>query len=75
MTTGYSRQLANKVNCADKKLLGVKLGLLCLDKDVPVKQIAESFGVSRMTVYFWFYGGKVTTRHFEKMKKLITELS
>jgi transcriptional regulator with XRE-family HTH domain len=32
------------------------LGRFCIHKDIPVKDIADYFGVSRMTIYKWFSG-------------------
>jgi hypothetical protein len=44
------------VKKADKKKLGVALGRKCIENDVPVIDIANQLGVSRMTVYNWFTG-------------------
>lgn len=35
---------------------GVALGRFCITKEIPVSDVAEYFGVSRMTIYKWFVG-------------------
>lgn len=67
--------MADEIKSADSSLLGVKLGRVCLNKDIPVKDVAEFFGVSRMTVYSWFRGKTlVSGKHSDKMKKLLEKL-
>jgi hypothetical protein len=56
MATGYSSKFIHAVSTADKVKLGVKFGLICIQKDIPVTDIADYFKVSRMTVYNWFKG-------------------
>lgn len=53
---GYAYQLVKRVRSADPMHIGVKLGNLCIDKDIPVSVVAEELGVSRLTVYSWFTG-------------------
>ena len=67
--------MAEEIKSADSSLLGVRLGRVCLNKDIPVKDVAEFFGVSRMTVYSWFRGKTlVSGKHSDKMKKLLEKL-
>lgn len=76
MPTGYSRRLVDEVSQADSDKLGVCLALVCLDKDVPVKEIAEHLGVSRVTVYAWFRGKtNVPERFSAEVQTLINKLS
>ena len=56
MPKGYSIALAEEIKAADQNLIGVRLGTVCLTKDIPVSDVAEFFNVSRMTVYSWFKG-------------------
>lgn len=56
MPHGYSQYTVSTNKSADKRLLGVALGRLCIAKGVPVSAVAERFGVSRQTVYNWFAG-------------------
>lgn len=75
MAVGYSLLTAKRIREADTRLLGVRLGQLCLERDIPVKDIAEFVGVSRMTVYSWFQGStSVTPKLTEKVEKLIAKL-
>jgi hypothetical protein len=53
---GYSYALVKAINAADPKLLGVRLGRVCVANDVPVSTIATRCGVSRQAVYWWFTG-------------------
>ena len=53
---GYSYRLVKAVQAADPNLVGVKLGLHCIANDIPVWEIADKLGVSRMAVYSWFTG-------------------
>ena len=56
MTYGYSLRLIDRNKAADPDHLGVRLGRQCINKGVPVSDVAERFGVSRQTVYNWFSG-------------------
>jgi predicted transcriptional regulator len=76
MPTGYSMFTAEAIRNANQELLGVKLGRICVRDDIPVKDVAEFFGVSRMTVYSWFKGDAIVSgKHVERMKKLIEKLA
>ena len=75
MPKGYSLLMADEIKSADSQLLGVQLGRVCLNKDIPVSDVASFFGVSRMTVYSWFRGKTIVSgKHAEKMKKLVDKL-
>ena len=75
MPKGYSILLADQIKKADPTLLGVKLARVCLDKDIPVSDVADFFSVSRMTIYSWFRGDvAVSSKHTEKMEKLLSRL-
>ncbi len=41
---------------ADRRHLGVAVGRLCIAQSIPVSDVADRLGVSRMTVYNWFMG-------------------
>jgi hypothetical protein len=73
---GYSTLTARDIREANQSLLGVKLGMICLDRDIPVTDVAEFFGTSRVTVYSWFRGKTVVSgKHADKMHKLIAKLA
>ena len=56
MSRGYSLRIRDLNAKADKRKLGVRLGRVCIKKDVPVLVIAKRMGVTRATVYNWFCG-------------------
>ena len=56
MTRGYSLRIRDLNAKADKRKLGVRLGRICIKKDVPVTVLAKRMGVTRATVYNWFCG-------------------
>lgn len=56
MSRGYSLRIRDLNAKADKSNLGVRLGRLCIEHDVPVSVIAQRMGVTRATVYNWFCG-------------------
>jgi len=56
MGHGYSQNLVAANKQASARSLGVALGRLCIRKRISARQVAERFGVSRMTVYNWFRG-------------------
>jgi transcriptional regulator with XRE-family HTH domain len=56
MGYGYSIRLIELNKGANSKLLGVRLGRVCIKKNVPVSEVASKLGVSRQTVYNWFTG-------------------
>ena len=53
---GYSLILVKANRDADPKHIGVRLGKWCIRMNIPVSEVAQQFGVSRMTVYSWFTG-------------------
>jgi len=75
MPKGYSILLADQIKAADPTKLGVRLARVCINKDIPVSDVAEFFKVSRMTVYSWFRGEvAVSKKYVEKMEKLVARL-
>jgi len=53
---GYSSHIINQNKKADPKLLGVRLGRLCIKNEVPVAAVMKKLCVSKQTVYNWFSG-------------------
>lgn len=45
MTVGYSLITVNEIRNANPNLLGVKLGKVCIKNNIPVKDVAEFFGL------------------------------
>jgi DNA-binding transcriptional regulator YiaG len=55
---GYTQIVITKNREADDSKIGVKLGRICIEKNVPAQVIANYFGVSRAAIYSWFSGEK-----------------
>lgn len=53
---GYSSRIVKANLNADTTSPGVVLGRYCILKEIPVSDVSEFFGVSRMTIYKWFKG-------------------
>ena len=73
---GYSSRIIKLNKEASGRLLGVKLGRVCIKHDIPVTYVAGILKVSRQTVYNWFTGA--TNPHDNitgTVKKLIIKLS
>lgn len=72
---GYSSVFINQVKEADSSKIGVRLGLTCISKEIPVTDVSDFFDVSRMTIYSWFSGKtNVPEKHRDKMQKLVDKL-
>lgn len=67
MSYGYSRRLVDANNAASAESLGVVLGRICIERDLPVAEVAKAIEVSRATIYHWF-GGKWSPSSKCKMK-------
>lgn len=73
---GYSLSLLGRNKKADVRLIGVKLGRVCIAKNIPVAKIAYEAGVTRQTVYNWFSGvSSPTVLHQPTVQKLIDRYS
>lgn len=59
MTVGYSLHIRNLNAEAEPSSPGVTLGKYCINRAIPVTEIASEFGVTRATVYNWFCGATV----------------
>ena len=76
MAKGYSALTIREVQEANPTLLGVKLAKVCINRNIPVSDVAEFFGVSRVTVYAWFRGKAVVSgKHADKMQKMLVKLA
>jgi DNA invertase Pin-like site-specific DNA recombinase len=58
---GYDSLFIRKVEDADQKPVVLALADVCIEKNIPVAEVAELFGVTRATVYNWMTG--LTTPH------------
>lgn len=56
---GYSYAFIKRIHTLAKNKtapVGVQLGAIAVQHEIPISKIAERVGVSRMTVYDWFTG-------------------
>ena len=75
MTYGYSQRLAEANKKADASSLGVKLGRQCIKNGISVNTVAKHIGVSRSTVYNWFWGiNSPREQHADAILSLILKL-
>ena len=76
MTIGYSMGLVTANKSASARSIGVALGRACIEKGVSVQAVADYFGVSRQTVYNWFYGiSKPSLQHGRLINNFFQSLS
>jgi len=74
MSYGYSNRLIELNKKADDHLLGVQLGRVCIERDVPVSDVAVHLGVSRQTVYNWFCGANAPRDKSQQIQEIIASL-
>lgn len=53
---GYSLKALRLNEAADQSMIGVRLGKVCITKEISVIEVAKRIGVSRECVYKWFFG-------------------
>lgn len=71
---GYSAALARIVKEADQSRPEVQFARYCIENEVSAVRVAQAFGVTRATVYFWFKGVyKPRERHIAAMIDLLRE--
>jgi hypothetical protein len=69
---GYASRIVKANADADSRSLGVKLGRFCIQREYPVREVSEYFGVSRMTIYKWFTGEWIPRKsHEEKITEML----
>ena len=56
MARSYSPEVLLRLAKADDDLLGVQLGRLCVEANLPASYVAKALEVSRITMYHWFRG-------------------
>ena len=65
MSYGYSQRLIEVNKLADDSL-GVALGRLCIERDISVNRVSKYLGVSRATIYNWFWGSTIPAKKHEE---------
>lgn len=53
---GYDSLFIRKVEDADQKPAVLALAEVCIERSVPVTEVANAFGVTRATIYNWMTG-------------------
>jgi hypothetical protein len=72
MSQGYSLNLVSANKKANLKSVGVALGRFCIEREIPVITVADTFRVSRTAVYNWFSGLSVPSReHIEQIERFM----
>lgn len=67
--------LLNHVLNADRTLLGVRLARMCLDNDIPIKDVAKYIRAHRCVVYGWVTRKtKVPKRYASKVEDILERL-
>ena len=75
MAYGYSQRFIKDNKLADEFHPGVQLGRICIEKDIPVQDVADHLGVSRQAVYMWFLGRSMPQpRHVDALWRLVHKL-
>lgn len=73
---GYASRIVRANQEADAESLGVKLGRFCISREYSVRDVAEYFGVSRMTIYKWFTGEWIPRKsHEAKIHEVLSKVS
>ena len=62
MPRSYSDKFLRELAVANPDSLGVRLGRLCVDANLPASYVATALETSRMTVYSWFRGRGVSEK-------------
>ena len=71
---GYSNRIASQNRSADIKNPGVRLGRYCIDREISAQELANEFGVSKVTIYNWMSGLYVpNSRHAKNIFKYLVE--
>lgn len=72
----YTAKSIEIIFAAPNKSPGVELGRMCVELDYSVTEVAAYLGVTRMTVYSWFYGQRVPKdKNLAKVTDLIEKLT
>lgn len=72
---GYSSRIVETNKYAPTSSPGVMLGRMCIAQEIPVSDVANFFGVSRMTIYKWFKGQEIPRKkHVEKITDVLKKL-
>ena len=72
----YTKEMVDQVLNGDQEMLGVKLGVVCIAKNIPTYDVADYLDVPRTAVYAWFKGEvKVPKRLIPQVQAIVDKLS
>ena len=71
MAKHYSEKYLLQLNNLNPKRLGVQFGKLCVKANLPPSMIADSIGVTRMSIHNWFRGKPIRSRTLDRIEKLM----
>jgi hypothetical protein len=69
MPRPYSQKFLMELQNGDPDSLGIQLGRLCVDCNIPAAYVAKALNTSRITVYSWFRGASVREK---KRREILT---
>jgi hypothetical protein len=69
---GYSTLFIRKVEEADQGDLVIQYANACVERNLPITEVARRMGVTRATIYNWFTGRSSPRVHqIEKIRKAL----
>lgn len=71
MPRPYSDKFLRSLTTADDGQIGVQLGRLCVDANIPATYIALALGATRMSVYNWFRGQDIRRKKRKEIEALV----
>jgi hypothetical protein len=72
MVAVYSEQFLLKLARTTSSQLGIRLGKVCVDANLPPLQVAKALNVSRWSVYRWFRGADIKEKDHENIMAFIS---
>lgn len=74
MAKSYSDKYLLSLANLNPKRLGVQLGKVCVEANLPPNLVANTLGVHRMSVYYWFRGKAINDRNANKVENFIEKV-
>jgi hypothetical protein len=71
MSRPYSEKFLRDLYVADANQVGVQLGRLCVETNIPATYVAAALGVTRMTVYSWYRGSDIRMKKRKEVEAMI----
>lgn len=72
MPRSYSDKFLSELRDGNPVKLGVRLGRLCVEANIPAAYVAKALGTSRITVYAWFRGQGVREERRNRIEAFIS---